>query len=436
MTSKLFNQLAITIFFIFLIAPTVGRIFGINSRTDNTEYRRLLTAPVIKDTPLYRIPKNITDYFNDDFGLRNIFIKFYGSIKLNIFNTHPTWGAILGKKGWIFMNPVVFPTVDKWHLHADFTEDELSQIARYLENEYDWLKERGIPYIVVIVPYKEHIYPEYYPYPDNIVSKPQLVHFLKFTQTHTKLQILDLRDPLIRAKSIYPVYYHTDSHWNQWGAYVGYQEIGKVLTRQNPYFHTFQPDEFNITPQYYQHWVGDLVRTSAIWKDQVPDVNVKLQLKPEYANKYPKLRTAFVYGDSFAKTQHFASKEDFLNNFPQLKDRLDLIFTSPFDGPELKIKLPIDDLIPELKKAIPDKNLVKRVERYIVNFRLQDDELLGINYFLNLNFKMIHFEQTQHPLEKELIEKERPQVVVREVIEQVLYSSFDELLKSNHQGKK
>lgn len=427
MESAKFNRLIITIFLLFLIVPFFGRLLGINSQTDNTEYRHLLKTPIIKNVPLSSLPKNLTDYFNDDFGLRNVFIKLYGTIKLNVFNTHPLNSNILGKSGWIFMNPVIFPSIDDWHLHADFSEDELNHISKYLQSEYDWLYKHGIPYIIVIIPYKEHIYPENYPYPNYIVTKPLLDHFINHMKKQPDLNILDLRQPLIQAKSTYPVYYHTDSHWNQWGAYISYQAIGKTFQKINPNFHTYNPDEFDITPQYYQRWIGDLMRTSAIWKNRVPDVGVKLNLKPEIVGKYPKLNQVYVYGDSFASTQHFANREDFVDQFPQLKDKLDLIFAPPFDSDQLRIKLPIDQLILGLETKISDKNLVKRIERYMVNFRLQDDEVLGLNYFLSLNFNQIHFMQRQDPLEKDLILKKHPQLVIREIIEQTLYSTFDEL---------
>lgn len=428
MSNRLLNKLITGLFLFFLISPFIGRLMGINSRTDNTEYRRLLKAPIIKDAPFSLLPKNLTDYFNDDFGFRNIFIKIYGTIKLNIFNTHPLYSIILGKQGWIFMNPVVFPTIHKWHLYADFTDDQLISIANYLQSENDWLSNRGIKYIVVIVPNKEDVYSEMYPFPNYIVTKPILEHFLSYMKQNTSVEILDLRNSLIQAKSVYPVYYHTDTHWTNWGAYIAYQEIGKILSRNNQDFHLFNSNEFDITPEVYQHWVGDMMRTSAVWKDKVPDVGVKLKLKPDLVDKYQKLDSIFVYGDSFAESQHFADRDDFLEEFPELKDRLDLIFAHPTDSKALRIKAQIDDLIPVIEKNISDPHLAKRVERYLINFRLLDDESIGINYFLNFNFSNIHFEQRQHPLEKEAIENKHPQAVIREVIQQVLYSTFETLV--------
>lgn len=430
MPHRLFYILTICLFFIVILFPLFGQVIGINSQTDNTEYRKLSKTPFPEDAPLISIPKNINEYFNDNFGFRNTFIKIYGYIKLNIFNTHPLNSVNLGKNGWIFMNPMVFPTPETWYKTADFTKEQLQEITDFLEAERRWLNERGIIYIVEIVPYKEHVYSNEYLYPNHIVSKPLLEHFITAIKQNTKVNLVDLRQPLIQAKLDYPVYYHTDSHWNQWGAFIGYQEIGKIITKEYPNFHLFIPTDFEIKPEYYHNWTGDLMRTSAIWKNRVPEVGVKLNLKSVLLDKYPKLETIFVYGDSFADSQHYASKEDFLEQFPQLKDKLDLIFIEMPDGKSLKIKSQIDELIPVIQQNISDQDLVKKVIRYLINFRLLDDETIGINYFLNLNFKNIHFEQRQTPIEKELIEKEQPQVVVREIIEQVLYSTFDELSKT------
>ncbi len=430
MTQTIFYKLLIILIFASLLLPAFGQLIGINSQADNNEYRKLTKTPFPKNVPFSSIPKNINDYINDNFGFRNIFIKTYGYIKLNIFSTHPLNSANLGRNGWIFMNPMVFPTLESWHKTADFDDAQLMRITSYLEEERRWLNQRGIQYIVEIIPYKEHVYSEEYPYPNHIVSKPLLEHFLNYVHQNTTVNVIDLRQPLIQAKSKYPVYYHTDTHWNQWGAFIGYQEIGRVITSQNLNFHLYKPDEFNILPEYYQNWTGDLMRTSAVWKNHVPDVGVKFTLKPEVVNKYPKLDTIFVYGDSFADSRHYASKEDFLEQFPELKNNLGLIFIELTDGKSLKIRSQIDQLIPIIQQNISDQDLARKVERYLINYRLLDDEIIGINYFLNFNYKKIHFEQRQTPLEKDLIEKERPQVVVREVIEQVLYSTFEELSKA------
>jgi hypothetical protein len=49
-------------------------------------------------------------------------------------------------------------------------------------------------------------------------------------RSHSTVKVLDLRGPLFQAKREHPVYWKTDSHWNSYGAYIGYTEIMRRLS--------------------------------------------------------------------------------------------------------------------------------------------------------------------------------------------------------------
>jgi hypothetical protein len=99
-----------------------------------------------------------------------------------------------------------------------------------VEAKRDWLAAHGIPYIFVIPPNKQTIYPEHMP--ENFLQargRTRLDQLMAFMQAHSDVTILDLRQPLIEAKSQDPLYYLTDTHWNSLGALIGYGEIMRAV---------------------------------------------------------------------------------------------------------------------------------------------------------------------------------------------------------------
>ena len=58
-------------------------------------------------------------------------------------------------------------------------------------------------------------------------------------------------------KSRHQIFYRTDTHWNNRGAYVGYREIMNVLCRWFPQLETIPSsafDEFHVTPSRAETW--------------------------------------------------------------------------------------------------------------------------------------------------------------------------------------
>ena len=70
-------------------------------------------------------------------------------------------------------------------------------------------------------------------YINKIEDKTQLDHLLDYLDGEFAHGILDLRHPLLKAKKKEQLYYRCDTHWNQKGAYIAYENI---LARISPWF--------------------------------------------------------------------------------------------------------------------------------------------------------------------------------------------------------
>lgn len=136
--------------------------------------------------------------------------------------------VLLGKDNWLFYKTQLdgHPIWDYMGINH-FTEDELAAMAANMTQMRDYFEnERGIDFYLIALPNKEIVYEEYMP--DTIaradeVSRGEQV--AEYMWANTDLVYVFPKQALSEAKEQYQVYYKTDTHWNQIGAFVGMQEI-------------------------------------------------------------------------------------------------------------------------------------------------------------------------------------------------------------------
>lgn len=428
---KIHNLILIAIFFVALLLPFAGSLLGISSRIDNTERRQLSKFPTFNITEFSSFPVKFEGYFRDNFGFRNLMIQAYHTIKLKFLNSTPNYErgfrVIIGKNGWLFLNPVPGNQLKNFYKNVDFTEGQLAFIKNKLEGEKTKLAQMGIPYFIVIVPDKEAVYSEFYPFPDHIITNRKLDQLMAYLNKNSKLDILDLRQALINAKDKYPAYYHTDTHWNNYGAFIAYQEIIRRLSTYDPDLTIPNISDFDVSLQNYQVWVGDLGNYLSLG-GKYSDYGVKFKLKNPDLEK-TKLGSVIVYGDSFAETRHYAPRDRFLQDFPELKPIIPLLFDDSDIENHMISKGRIEDLIPIIKKKVPDQNTQVRLIKWLVNNSVLDEYIVGLNFFLPFSFNKLIL-SSHPPLYYPEIEGAKPQLVIREMVERFV----DTLADINHGG--
>ncbi|RJP80140.1 MAG: tetratricopeptide repeat protein [Desulfobacteraceae bacterium] len=228
---QFYNHAAISFFFL-LIVCLPGIIMKISPGQDvsETEKRKLARLPDIKwsISDINSFPSRFENYLKDHFGCRNLLIHSHNKFLFNWLNKSPNPQVAIGKNNWLFYRTDTFGislSDDFRGLHK-LSELQLEGMRRHLETKRDWLADRGIQYLYVAVPNKQSIYPEFVPDQFNIVSnRTQLDQFLDYMKQNSDLRILDLRPALREAKTDGPIYFRTDSHWNDQGAYAAYKNM-------------------------------------------------------------------------------------------------------------------------------------------------------------------------------------------------------------------
>jgi len=90
-------------------------------------------------------------------------------------------------------------------------------------------------FIRIIVPIKHTIYRENLPgWLVQVGEKTRLEQLVEYMKTNSEVEIMDLRPALLKAKEKVRVYHLTDTHWNDEGAFAAYHEIVKKLSNWFP----------------------------------------------------------------------------------------------------------------------------------------------------------------------------------------------------------
>ena len=213
--------------FLYMIyAPLIMTDFSTQTVWSSTEKRRLAERPALDLKPgtLATFPSRFEAYFNDHFGYRNLFIRRYNRIMKKYFAKSPVPNVLIGKNNWLFFT---FSNLIDDFVGADpFTQEELETWRSNLEHKRNWLAKHGIRYLFVVAPNKQTIYPEYLPdYLQKDRGQSRLQQLLAYLKMHSDISILDLSAALNEEKKRHRIYYLTDTHWNDRGAYAAYRAI-------------------------------------------------------------------------------------------------------------------------------------------------------------------------------------------------------------------
>ena len=273
-SSRPADMALIAVFLVLISLPLPGLIFGFDRSFVLEENRILKTRPGLKleRAVLGRFPSTFEAYFNDQFGFRKRLIYWLALVKVKGMGVTSTPGVTLGRNGWLYLAGNV--ALSSYRATRPFTPEQLEKYRQTLEARRDWLASRGIPYILVILPNKDTIYPEFMPPAYNQVNpRSRLDQLVDHMRSHSTVPILDVRDDLRQAKQVERVFDVTDSHWNLRGGYIAYGRIMQALSAWFPEVPSMARSEFREVVENGPG--GDLARMLGI-ADLLPEERLKL----------------------------------------------------------------------------------------------------------------------------------------------------------------
>jgi len=278
-------------FIIVLWIPAIDMLIKISPKTENTENRKLAEKPKFQLNSISEFQKQYLSYFNDNFGLRNHFIKLNSLIKIILFNISPLENVIIGKDDWLFYRE----GMGSYQGTDLFSEEELNKFKNNIEEEAKWLKDKGIFFLLVICPDKQTIYSEYLPSSiKKFGSKTRFDQIIDLFKDNSDIKILDLREVLRKNKTKYTLYYKTDTHWNNYGVALAYEEISRIL-HQN--FQEITPLKMSDLDFYIEGSKGRDLAMMLSMQNQFNDEFISMSIKKSFLSK--KLPSLVFFHDSF-----------------------------------------------------------------------------------------------------------------------------------------
>jgi len=267
------------VFIVFLVLPTAREHCYRSKRRSsmhNIEKRALTPKPDFKIAKIFYFPGEFDRYYNDNFSFRRKLIRWHNRLKARYLKISPLRdNVVLGKEGWLFYTAE--NVLKDYDGSLQFTEEELAKVKDNLLERRDWLRERGAAFYVLVAPNKHTIYSEYLPdYVKKVNGRSRLDNLIEYLRTNSDIEIIDVRDELMREKSVRRLYYKLDTHWNQYGAFIAYQKLIKSVARDFPPVKPLLVSDFGMSSATFS--AGDLSVMLAI-SDELDDESVALHLK-------------------------------------------------------------------------------------------------------------------------------------------------------------
>jgi alginate O-acetyltransferase complex protein AlgJ len=195
-------------------------------------------------------PGQCEEWFTARLAGRLSLRKAHGLLKVQGLGVSAARDVILGRDGWLFLDETHQygrgrPAPDP-HRQAELWRQSLSQ-------RHDWLAARGVRYLVVIVPEKSSVYPEFLPPAHRRPVGPTAADLLTDGPDFPLLNL----DPVLRAaKRAGPVYFRTDTHWNATG---GAAALGAIVPQMQRWCPAVPPAGASLTAEC-RFRRGDLAR--------------------------------------------------------------------------------------------------------------------------------------------------------------------------------
>lgn len=245
-------KIIITLFLLALLIPNLVLVFGVEKNLTNNENRKFQSFPKLTlKQPLASIGK-FKNYYLENFGLKTTLVNNYIHFKDTILDENPIPNRVVsGKEDWLFLGNHFNNVLNNSYGNDPFTEKELTNTVSYLNSVKTYFDAKSIPFYFVVAPDKNRIYQEYLPYKLN--QKATKLDVLKTVlKSKTNIDIIDLSPPIIENKSKNQLLYlKTDTHWNYYGAYVGYNHIMDVINK-DLILEKVRLEDFTITPQKFK----------------------------------------------------------------------------------------------------------------------------------------------------------------------------------------
>lgn len=221
---KQFYRLFTAVFLLLCLVPLAGLLLLDAQKAAGNQVLAAAPSLTKRDGSWNEnILSDVSDFVSDHFAFRQELLTLRARLTASVFGESATDQVILGREGWLFYAD----TLPDYEGTAPLSERELFAAARTLALVQEYAEIRGTAFLFTVAPNKNTLYPSYMP-----------VRYEKTAQSSNWTRLMAQLDaqgvayvnllPVLAACDA-PVYYRTDSHWNDYGAALASDAIVKAL---------------------------------------------------------------------------------------------------------------------------------------------------------------------------------------------------------------
>lgn len=285
--------------------------------------------------------------------------------------------VIEGKDDWLFLDKDSNNVNQQLTGKKLFTEQELYSWKLLLEQRSGWFAKHNISYFYLVVPNKGCVYQQYLPEQIQLSSQRCINQLTDYLKQHSFFKINYPLDELREASKNKLTYPQGDTHWNHFGAYVGYNHLISKIARSHDVFQLPESSiEFYPDSNYKCDLSIKLSRKSSFTKGQIVSaksscifdnsINNRGRLRI-FENSNQNLPKAVVFHDSFLSSMIEFLAESF--------SRLVVVWQ-----PNIDYKI--------VEREQPDIVISQQVERFLIHlpndaYGMSNQELVAAKLWKN-----------------------------------------------------
>lgn len=222
------NLITSLLFGLILIMPVTLTLSGIELTEPLEENRTREEFPGLGNCKIFQFDechKKIDSWFNDNYRPRDLLTKLKTQIDYSVFSSSDK--VHIGADNWLFYRS----TMDE----EKVTNERIPQ-ANFdaLLTEFDdldrYLRHRGIQLVVLPIPLKDAVYPEYLPRSrPTLPENSRYQQFREWLAQHDSILTIDAYDFLINRKDEARAFHKTDFHWNDPTGFLYSEKLVNML---------------------------------------------------------------------------------------------------------------------------------------------------------------------------------------------------------------
>jgi len=252
------KKITIAIFGLIISLPLLLWLtpFGFQNKTEFETIFKRSKSEITWDTKnLTKTNKSITNYAIDNFRYRQKLVGFNALLNKNFKISSDLKIIVQGKDGWLFLgngyNSVVKKSLGEEVMSADLLKNWNLKFTKLQSS----LSSKNIQFCIAVVPNKHTIYSEHLP--NGLVARPVTNYSMIMELNH--LNLVDLKKKYLENKKPSPLlYYKSDSHWSEYGAFLAYQEICNSIGISNENQIDIRPNQFEQSEYRYGYGLANM----------------------------------------------------------------------------------------------------------------------------------------------------------------------------------